>query len=108
MTILNCAATTCIYNEKMLCSRGEIEVMGEQARQSRETCCGSFRDRETADITDSSSEHCGCERIQIDCKARQCTYNDQCRCTAAAIDIEGSNACQCQDTACGTFDCKNC
>ena len=42
MTILNCSATTCVYNENELCSRGEIEVMGADARRSDETCCGKL------------------------------------------------------------------
>ena len=32
MTILKCSATTCAYNEDMLCSRGEIDMMGESAQ----------------------------------------------------------------------------
>ena len=43
MTILKCSATTCAYNEDMLCSRGEINVMGDSAKSSEETSCGSFR-----------------------------------------------------------------
>lgn len=106
MTILNCSATTCIYNENSLCSRGEIEVMGDQAHQPAETCCGSFRDRSSGSAQNSTSGHCGCEKINIDCKAQECTYNEHCKCTAAAIDIDGPNASQCQDTKCGTFSCK--
>ena len=45
MTILKCSATTCAYNEDMLCSRGEINVMGDSAKSSEETSCGSFRIR---------------------------------------------------------------
>ena len=45
MTILKCSATTCAYNEDMLCSRGEIDMMGESAHSAEETCCGSFREK---------------------------------------------------------------
>lgn len=107
MTLLNCSATSCIYNENMLCSRGEIEVRGEQARQPDETCCGSFRDRRDSAAENSGSDHCGCDRIDIDCRARECAYNERCRCTAAAIDIDGHDASSYQETRCGTFDCKN-
>ena len=75
MTILNCSAVTCIYNKDQLCSRGEIEVMGHDARVSDETSCGSFRDRNSASVTNSEKESCGCEKIRIDCKAHECTYN---------------------------------
>ena len=40
----------------------------------------------------SAKNVCGSETIQIDCKAHNCTYNDQCKCTAASIDVDGSGA----------------
>lgn len=108
MTVLNCSATTCIYNENSLCSRGEIEVRGDQAHRSAETCCSSFRDRNSQAAKNmAEKKHCGCERIQIDCKAQECTYNEHCKCTAAAIDIDGPNANKYEDTQCGTFICKH-
>nr|WP_317365355.1 DUF1540 domain-containing protein [uncultured Blautia sp.] len=106
MTILNCTAVTCVYNKDRLCSRGEIEVTGSDARAADETCCGSFRDRNEGSATNSLKDSCGCEKINIDCKARECTYNEHCRCTASAIDINGENACTEAETKCGTFACK--
>lgn len=106
MTILNCNAVTCIYNKDQLCSRGEIEVMGPDARVSDETSCGSFRDCNSASVTNSVKESCGCEKIKIDCKAHECTYNEHCKCTAAAIDINGQNASTEKETKCKTFACK--
>lgn len=75
MTILKCYATTCVYNKDQLCSRGEIDVMGENARLSDETSCGSFRERSSATLN-SYEGKCGCETIQIDCKAHNCIYNE--------------------------------
>ncbi|MDO4340702.1 MAG: DUF1540 domain-containing protein [Eubacteriales bacterium] len=107
MTILKCSATTCMYNENELCSRGEIEVTGNQAHQADETSCGSFRERSMGgSAQNSAQERCGCEKIQIDCKAQECTYNSSCKCTAAAIDIDGPNANSSSDTKCGTFTCN--
>lgn len=106
MTLLKCSATTCMYNQNQLCSKGEIEVLGDRAHSSTDTACGSFREKGTGGFTNQLSDGgCGCEKIQIDCKAKECTYNDNCRCTASAIDIEGHNACNCHDTKCGTFFC---
>ena len=45
MTVLKCYATTCVYNKEQLCSKGNIDVMGENAHLSEDTCCGSFRER---------------------------------------------------------------
>lgn len=106
MTILRCSATTCIYNKEQLCSRGEIDVIGDNAKYADETSCGSFRERGEGAAQNSASEGCGCEKIQIDCKAQNCTYNEHCKCTAAAIDVDGPGACNCQETKCGTFECK--
>ena len=106
MTILKCSATTCMYNQKELCSKGEIKVNGADARYADETCCASFQERTDTSAKNSFTEGCGCEKIQIDCKAAEFTYNDNCKCTASAIGIAGEGACQCQDTKCTTFHCK--
>lgn len=106
MTILNCSASNCIYYKDHLCSKGTIEVSGTEAHRADETCCESFREKGTGSVTNSAQEHCGCEKIKIDCKAKECTYNEHCRCTAASIDISGHNANTCQDTQCSTFACK--
>ena len=34
MTVLKCYATTCVYNKEQLCSKGNIDVMGENAHLS--------------------------------------------------------------------------
>ena len=98
MTILNCSATKCIYNDNKLCSRGDIEITGDNAHRADETSCGSFRDRTTAAMQNSGAEHCGCEKINIDCKAQNCTYNEHCKCSAATIRQSGANAHRCCDT----------
>lgn len=105
MTILKCSATTCVYNEDCLCSRGEIDVMGQNAKHADETSCGSFREKNSSAMN-SAKDSCGCEKIQIDCKAQNCTYNEQCKCTAAAIDVTGPGAETSQETKCDTFACK--
>ena len=43
-------------------------------------------------MKDSYTDDCGCDKIQIDCKAHNCTYNDNCKCTASSIQVDGSNA----------------
>lgn len=106
MTILRCSATTCMYNKEELCSKGEINVIGDNASIASETSCGSFRERGSSSAQNSAAEGCGCEKISIDCAARKCTYNEDCRCTAAAIDVAGDGACDCHDTRCSTFECK--
>ena len=55
MTILNCSATKCIYNDNKLCSRGDIEITGDNAHRADETSCGSFRDRTTAAMQNTAA-----------------------------------------------------
>ena len=106
MTILHCSATKCIYNDNKLCSRGDIEITGDNAHRADETSCGSFRDRTTAAMQNSGAEHCGCEKINIDCKAQECTYNNKCKCTASSINVAGCSTDGCNETKCSTFACK--
>ena len=105
MTILKCSAVKCVYNKDQLCSRGEIDVMGENAHEANETSCGSFEERSGSSVTNSYTSGCGCDRIQIDCKAHNCTYNDNCKCTASSIQVDGSGAHSSQETKCDTFQC---
>lgn len=106
MTTLKCSAVTCIYNKDQLCSKGNINVTGEKAEYSDETSCGSFRERSEGTAQNSAHCECGCEEIQIDCKAHNCTYNEHCKCTASAIQVTGSHAHDSAETNCSTFECK--
>lgn len=106
MTYLKCSATTCVYNQNELCSKGDISVMGADATSASETCCGSFRERTGDSPTNSCTENCGKKEIQIDCKACHCSYNQKCKCTAGSIGIGGQGAKKSNDTKCDTFLCK--
>ena len=108
MTNLKCSATTCAYNENNLCSRGEINVMGSDAKQADETRCGSFveRGKNVVHNSYSNSTSSAPREIKIDCKAHNCNYNHDCRCTAASVGIAGSGASECNDTRCSTFSCS--
>ena len=96
MTLLKCSAHNCYYNKDSLCSKGSILVEGAEARYADDT----------ASAKNTMDSGCGCETINIDCKAHNCTYNEHCKCTAASINVSGDNARRCCDTKCDTFDCK--
>ena len=105
MTNLKCSATTCYYNKDRICARGSIDVVGEDAHNPEETCCASFQERDRDGFSNSCSR-CGCDAIQIDCTARHCAYNEDCRCTAPSITVDGPGASSKKDTKCDTFYCK--
>lgn len=104
MPALKCTAIKCVYNKEQLCSRGDIQVRGDHAATMDETACGSFRERSGADYSNDTG--CGCSTIEVGCTACTCKYNEDKVCRAASIDINGSHACSCDETCCGTFERK--
>ena len=87
MPALSCSAMTCVYNQNELCSKGDIRVGGSGAKSSMETCCESFKER--GEGTMSNSTGCGCTKIGVDCKAQNCTFNDNCKCEAGVFRAGG-------------------
>ena len=55
MTILKCSATKFLYNENELCSRGDIEITGDNAHRADETNFLIFLFRVTAVMTNSKA-----------------------------------------------------
>ncbi|MCI7814055.1 MAG: DUF1540 domain-containing protein [Lachnospiraceae bacterium] len=105
MPYLVCSAQGCVYNEAMYCCKGDIQVGGETATRKDETCCDSFVERRQESA--KSSMGTPSQKIQIDCKACHCTYNEDRICNADRVDISGANACHCDQTACQTFVKEN-
>ena len=101
MPELKCTVQTCVHNQQFLCNLDKIEVGGNKAKRSEETCCDSFQARKGdsySNVTGTASP-----TSTIDCKATDCQYNESCKCHAGKISVEGSNACHCQETECATF-----
>lgn len=103
MTQLKCSVENCTYNSERLCAKGEIMVGGHSATASNETCCESFKE-ESGSARNAVSSHAS-KNIEVECKAENCTFNEECRCSAQEIGIAGNNACTCAETACHSFEC---
>lgn len=101
MAELCCTVENCAYNDECLCCKGDINVGGEQAHREDDTCCESFLQRREVSFR-SSIEHPS-RTISIDCEAANCIYNEHYKCRAEHVDIMGCGACECRETACGTF-----
>ncbi len=99
MISLGCDVKNCGYNDDHRCTRSEIKVLGETAKNEANTSCGSF------------NCDCGCrnatngprEAVVIQCEAIHCMYNDGRACVAPHVDITGSNAEQINETKCSSF-----
>lgn len=103
MADLKCVVENCIYNDRHLCSKGDIMVGGKHACCCDETCCESFsQKREGQDAFKSSTCH-PAKTISIDCEATKCIHNSNYKCVADHVDIKGCGACDCRGTACATF-----
>lgn len=76
-------------------------VGGKHACDCDNTCCESFVERRENSYT-SALEHPS-RTISIDCEAVQCKYNSNYKCVAREVEIKGSGASDCGETACGTF-----
>ena len=104
MPELRCTVQTCVHNKQNYCDLEGIEVKGASASHIDETSCGSFVERKgntTSNVTGNASP-----LSNINCKAVQCMYNENCKCHAGKISVEGSNACREDETVCATFQTK--
>lgn len=104
MPELKCTVQTCRHNQNDYCDLERIVVGGSSAKRAEETCCDSFEERtkDTYRNTAGTVSACSC----IDCQATECMYNEACECHAGKISVEGSGACQCEQTECATFQCN--
>lgn len=105
MTQLKCSVRSCMYNdnEGNLCSKGDIMIGGKSATASNETRCESFEERRGSA---SNSVGSPSEKIEVGCKAENCVFNEECKCSAQSIGIAGSNAYSCAETECASFECQ--
>lgn len=101
MPLLVCSAQSCVYNNGMYCSRGDIKIGGEEAKTFGETCCTSFEERTSMGA--KSSMGSPSQKIKVVCEACECKYNEDRVCEAGKIDISGVSACKCEQTECSTF-----
>lgn len=105
MPELKCTVQTCTHNKQFYCDLDAIKVEGNTAKTSEETCCASFVERKGEHY--SNAVHKASVTSDIDCKATDCMYNDSCKCHAGKISVEGSSACQCEETCCASFQCHS-
>ena len=82
MPELVCSAQSCVYNNAMYCSRGDIEVGGRNATVCQDTCCESFKERQGTSASNSMGTPSA--NADIRCEAEHCQYNQNC-CSAPTM-----------------------
>lgn len=100
MPNLGCSVEECEHNQNCLCSLNSIQVGGQQANTSKETCCESFAENSGGFKNAVSNAE---PQTSIGCNATNCTYNESKSCCAECVEVNGASACNCDDTVCQTF-----
>ena len=100
MTRLDCNVTNCLHNAENCCCKAAIIVEGEQAKDTCDTCCGSFDENKDGAYHNlfKTPEN----RLEVDCEAVKCVYNEGRHCSAD-IGIAGDVACEASHTECEYF-----
>ena len=103
MPELKCTVQTCAHNNDFYCSLDRIQVGGEGAKHAGETSCDSFCERKEGSCSNSleMASDCAC----VDCSAKKCMYNENSKCHAGKISVEGGDAKSSSGTECATFRC---
>lgn len=101
MTRLDCTVTNCLHNSDRRCCKQAIIVDGREATDREETCCGSFDENREATFRNvfKTPEN----RLEIDCEAINCIYNENRHCHAEHVDVSGDGARKAEHTQCATF-----
>ncbi len=104
MTRLDCNVTNCLHNADNCCCRRAISVEGEKAENCCDTCCASFDEKKEWSFKNlfKTPE----SRLEIECDAVNCVYNESCLCCAEHIAITGMDAKKTKETECATFKAK--
>ena len=70
MTKLDCNVTSCIHNADNCCCKSAILVEGENAKDTCDTCCGSFAENKEGSFRNlfKTPE----SRLEVDCEAGNC------------------------------------
>lgn len=107
MPKLGCLVKNCFYNKSSRCCRDGIDVHGRDATITDATYCNSFREK--TDSVTAKVAHCDCSPesfLNIKCEAVNCVFNDNAKCHADKITIEGDGAKHESQTECGSFRCS--
>jgi len=105
MPVLDCSVKNCNYNKSYACCLEDINVEGHEANVPNSTACGSFK-QDSDQTTSSTNEDMYPQPVvEIDCEAENCTFNEECKCAADHIKIEGNHAEHYTETECSSFSC---
>lgn len=104
MTKLDCTVKSCLHNSENCCCKNAIIVEGSDAKDSQDTCCGSFD--ENKDGAFHNMFKTPESKLEVDCEAVKCIYNTDHHCSAEHIGIAGDGAKTSEHTECASFQAR--
>ncbi|MEG0215672.1 MAG: DUF1540 domain-containing protein [Hungatella sp.] len=104
MTTLDCNVKNCLHNADSCCCKQAIIVDGQDAKETCETYCGSFDENKEGAFQNmfKSPE----SKLEVDCEAMKCVYNENRHCSADHIGIAGDGAKEACHTECASFKAR--
>lgn len=107
MNKINCDVNNCSHNKSGVCFSNRVDIGGQGATNSYDTCCGSFLDRKHySTLTNNTNSNGSCDALI--CKAFTCKYNENTICTLPSINVSKVNntAVLYSETFCDSFEEK--
>lgn len=106
MNTINCSVCNCSHNSNNTCYANRINVAGKGAKNSIDTCCGSFLDEKLySNLTNNTNEDGNCTALV--CNVDTCAHNENSMCVLDNISVSGDSSTKIyNETQCNSFDLK--
>lgn len=105
MAKINCAVHDCSHNKSGTCYANSVDIVGNSAQTSSDTCCGAFLSKlHYSELTNNVLSSGSCDSLK--CTVETCAFQDNKLCTLDNIQVSGENAEYHTQTACVSFKPK--
>lgn len=86
MPRINCSVENCSYNQQECCCASIVNIGGKGAKQSCDTCCGTFLNRlGYSNLAQYTENRGGIDAIL--CRVDTCVYHESEHCTLNEIQV---------------------
>lgn len=105
MEKIKCDVGVCSHNNSGTCFADMIYVCGATANKEKDTCCGSFLNKNNySTLTNNINSSCNHNCDALQCKVHTCKHNSNNLCSLDVISISGgSDASLYTETLCSSF-----
>ena len=105
MAEINCSVNNCSHNKSGVCYSNRVNIGGLNSSCSKDTCCGSFLDKNLySDLTNNTNASGSCDALI--CKVEDCKYNCNSLCDLPCISVGGDDVKIYSEAHCQSFQEK--